>query len=89
MNLDPFESYSDSVIWHTLELAHLKGFVKSLADGLGHEIAEGGENLRCAFIIDIFFLIVIFELFFPKRWSASTRLSCKSIVEKNQNSSFG
>lgn len=46
MNLDPFESYSDQVIWQTLELAHLKDFVTSLPAGLTHEIAEGGENLR-------------------------------------------
>lgn len=46
MNLDPFETYSDEVIWHTLELAHLKAFVKSLPAGLSHEVAEGGENLR-------------------------------------------
>ncbi|OXA43509.1 multidrug resistance-associated protein 1 [Folsomia candida] len=45
MNLDPFESYSDQVIWQTLELAHLKDFVTSLPAGLTHEIAEGGENL--------------------------------------------
>jgi ATP-binding cassette subfamily C (CFTR/MRP) protein 1 len=45
MNLDPFESYSDEKIWHTLELSHLKSFVKSLPAGLSHEIAEGGENL--------------------------------------------
>ncbi|ODM95243.1 Multidrug resistance-associated protein 1 [Orchesella cincta] len=45
INLDPFEQASDEVIWHALELAHLKTFVKTLPAGLEHEIAEGGENL--------------------------------------------
>lgn len=46
MNLDPFEEYSDSDVWQALEHAHLKTFVSSLAEGLMHECAEGGENLR-------------------------------------------
>ncbi|XP_036439199.1 canalicular multispecific organic anion transporter 1-like [Colossoma macropomum] len=45
MNLDPFEKFSDEDIWKVLELAHLKDFVGSLAAGLQHEVAEGGENL--------------------------------------------
>lgn len=45
MNLDPFESKSDEEIWKSLELAHLKSFVNTLAAGLNHEISEGGENL--------------------------------------------
>ncbi|CAH0389150.1 unnamed protein product [Bemisia tabaci] len=45
MNLDPLGVYSDTKIWHALELSHLKEFVKSQAAGLQHEIAEGGENL--------------------------------------------
>lgn len=45
LNLDPFEQKSDDEIWHALELAHLKSFVKGLAFGLSHEISEGGENL--------------------------------------------
>lgn len=45
-NLDPFETNSDQVIWHSLELSHLKSFVKGLQSGLDHEISEGGENLR-------------------------------------------
>ncbi|KPU73773.1 uncharacterized protein Dana_GF14209, isoform G [Drosophila ananassae] len=45
MNLDPFEVNTDDEIWKALELSHLKLFVKSLAAGLNHEIAEGGENL--------------------------------------------
>ena len=46
MNLDPFDSYSDTELWNTLEHSHLKTFVSSLPDKLDHEIAEGGENLR-------------------------------------------
>ncbi|XP_052851270.1 multidrug resistance-associated protein 1 isoform X9 [Drosophila gunungcola] len=45
VNLDPFEIKTDDEIWKALELSHLKSFVKSLAAGLNHEIAEGGENL--------------------------------------------
>lgn len=45
LNLDPFEQKSDDEIWHALELANLKSFVKGLTSGLNHEISEGGENL--------------------------------------------
>ncbi|KAL6466397.1 hypothetical protein MHYP_G00242010 [Metynnis hypsauchen] len=45
MNLDPFEKFSDEDIWKVLELAYLKDFVRGLAAGLQHEVAEGGENL--------------------------------------------
>ncbi|XP_053475532.1 canalicular multispecific organic anion transporter 1 [Ictalurus furcatus] len=45
MNLDPFEAFSDEEIWNVLELAHLKDHVVTLAAGLQHEVAEGGENL--------------------------------------------
>lgn len=45
MNLDPFDKYNDEEIWHALEYAHLKHFVKGLAAGINHEITEGGENL--------------------------------------------
>ncbi|XP_052898198.1 multidrug resistance-associated protein 1-like [Anopheles moucheti] len=44
-NVDPFKSYSDDQVWKALELSHLKTFVKGLAAGLEHEIAENGENL--------------------------------------------
>ncbi len=50
MNLDPFDAHSDAEVWTALELAHLKGFVSSLARGLTHPVSEGGDNLRCAFI---------------------------------------
>ncbi|XP_055546953.1 multidrug resistance-associated protein 1-like [Wyeomyia smithii] len=45
MNVDPFRSYSDDQVWMALELSHLKSFVKGLAAGLEHEVAENGENL--------------------------------------------
>uniref|UniRef100_A0A915BDK8 ABC-type glutathione-S-conjugate transporter n=1 Tax=Parascaris univalens TaxID=6257 RepID=A0A915BDK8_PARUN len=45
MNLDPFEHFTDSVLWTALKMAHLEPFVSSLADKLEHNISEGGENL--------------------------------------------
>ena len=57
MNLDPFDSYSDSDIWNALEHAHLKDYVTSLAAGLQHECGEGGQNLRwvklCIYIFQL------------------------------------
>ena len=47
-NLDPFDKYTDNEVWKCLESAHLKDYVLSLDDKLGHQIAEGGENLRLA-----------------------------------------
>uniref|UniRef100_A0A914S4G2 Uncharacterized protein n=1 Tax=Parascaris equorum TaxID=6256 RepID=A0A914S4G2_PAREQ len=49
MNLDPFEHFTDSVLWTALKMAHLEPFVSSLADKLEHNISEGGENLRYDF----------------------------------------
>ena len=46
MNLDPFDRASDEEIWRVLELSHLKDYVAGLQEGLQHEVAEGGENLR-------------------------------------------
>lgn len=51
MNLDPFDKFSDEDIWRVLELSHLKEYVAGLQEGLQHEVAEGGENLRFALII--------------------------------------
>ena len=45
MNLDPFEVYTDEDIWRSLELAHLKDFVKSVENELLYKITEGGDNL--------------------------------------------
>ena len=44
-NLDPFDKYLDNEIWTSLELAHLKSFVKSLDKQLDYQISEGGDNL--------------------------------------------
>ena len=43
-NLDPAGERNDEEIWRALELAHLKAHVTALADGIQHEISEGGEN---------------------------------------------
>ena len=51
MNIDPFESYSDSDLWRALESAHLKTFVSGLEKKLQYHIAEGGENLRYVIFI--------------------------------------
>ena len=51
INLDPFDSHTDDEVWVALKTAHLNDFVGSLADGLHHEIAEGGENIRYMIII--------------------------------------
>ncbi|XP_014222077.1 multidrug resistance-associated protein 1 isoform X2 [Trichogramma pretiosum] len=45
LNLDPFNKCSDTDLWKALEHAHLKDFVKSLPNGLNHEVTEGGDNL--------------------------------------------
>ena len=42
---DPFDVYADEAVWEALEHAHLKDYVKSLGEGLGHVCSEGGENL--------------------------------------------
>lgn len=44
-NLDPFDHYSDEAVWAALRQSHLASFVEGLPAGLGHEVAEGGENL--------------------------------------------
>ena len=48
MNLDPFNKFSDEEIWKVLDLSYLKDYVAGLQEGLQHEVAEGGENLRWA-----------------------------------------
>ena len=69
MNLDPFESYSDSDLWRALESAHLKTFVSGLEKKLQHHIAEGGENLR--YIIILFLLYQQLDCFSPVLVSVS------------------
>ena len=46
-NLDPFDKYTDNEVWKCLESAHLKDYVVSLDEKLGHQVIEGGENLGC------------------------------------------
>ncbi|XP_063224515.1 ATP-binding cassette sub-family C member 4-like [Bacillus rossius redtenbacheri] len=43
-NLDPFDQFSDDVIWNALEEVELKGVVAELAAGLSHRMLEGGAN---------------------------------------------
>ncbi|XP_055013931.1 LOW QUALITY PROTEIN: multidrug resistance-associated protein 1-like [Boleophthalmus pectinirostris] len=45
MNLDPYETCSDSALWDVLHLSHLSTFVSSLPHKLEHLCSEGGENL--------------------------------------------
>ncbi|CAH8286378.1 unnamed protein product, partial [Schistosoma turkestanicum] len=50
-NLDPFKQYTDDAIWHALELANLKSFIKDMNNanndnfGLDLMISEGGSNI--------------------------------------------
>ena len=43
-NLDPFDDYSDDLIWDALRNAELQDFVKSLGNGLQSTVAEQGLN---------------------------------------------
>uniref|UniRef100_A0A914QLX8 ABC transporter domain-containing protein n=1 Tax=Panagrolaimus davidi TaxID=227884 RepID=A0A914QLX8_9BILA len=45
INLDPFEQFSDSELWDSIEKAHLSKFVEKFPEKLNHEISEGGGNL--------------------------------------------
>lgn len=84
MNIDPFTSYTDDEIWIALEHAHLKAFVKNLAEGLAFKVRS--------FLIDENFISLIF--FFLKGfgrwrkhvgWAKTTRLSRKSFTSKNKS----
>ncbi|XP_014275661.1 probable multidrug resistance-associated protein lethal(2)03659 [Halyomorpha halys] len=44
-NLDPFDEYSDDVLWNALEEVKLKEVVKEMPGGLQTEISEGGSNM--------------------------------------------
>ena len=82
MNLDPFESYSDSDLWRALESAHLKMFVSGLEEELQHHIAEGGENLRyiAKIVLNSLMAMLLNEEPFVtiQCWSASVSVSCPS-----------
>ncbi|CAH1738394.1 unnamed protein product, partial [Aphis gossypii] len=43
-NLDPFNEYSDHVLWKALDEVELKNVVEDLSDGLNTKIPEGGSN---------------------------------------------
>ncbi|XP_063224305.1 ATP-binding cassette sub-family C member 4-like [Bacillus rossius redtenbacheri] len=43
-NLDPFDQYSDDVLWSTLGEVELEDTVRALAGGLDHKVSEGGCN---------------------------------------------
>ncbi|XP_056631845.1 probable multidrug resistance-associated protein lethal(2)03659 isoform X2 [Diorhabda sublineata] len=43
-NLDPFNDYSDKVLWSALEEVELKSLVSEYPEGLDSKIAEGGGN---------------------------------------------
>lgn len=45
MNLDPFDDQTDDKIWDVLKELNLSPFVLSFAEGLYHELFEGGSNL--------------------------------------------
>ncbi|XP_027849264.2 probable multidrug resistance-associated protein lethal(2)03659 isoform X1 [Aphis gossypii] len=44
-NLDPFDKYSDHILWKALDEVELKDVVEDLSDGLNSKISEGGSNL--------------------------------------------
>ncbi|KAF2894428.1 hypothetical protein ILUMI_11735 [Ignelater luminosus] len=44
-NLDPFDEYTDEVLWRALEEVELKEVVDDLSLGLNSKISEGGTNL--------------------------------------------
>jgi ABC-type multidrug transport system fused ATPase/permease subunit len=43
--LDPFNLYSDEVLWDSLEKVQLKQAVKEMSEGLDSEVKKGGSNL--------------------------------------------
>ncbi|XP_066143813.1 probable multidrug resistance-associated protein lethal(2)03659 isoform X2 [Euwallacea fornicatus] len=43
-NLDPFDLYSDEILWNALEQVELKSAVSDLPQGLGTGMSEGGSN---------------------------------------------
>jgi len=45
INLDPFNQYSDSQIWHALESTGLKSVIGAMSGGLEAKISSGGQNL--------------------------------------------
>ncbi|KAF5286346.1 hypothetical protein FQR65_LT12640 [Abscondita terminalis] len=44
-NLDPFQEYTDDILWDALEKVELKDTIAHKISGLDSEISEGGSNL--------------------------------------------
>ncbi|XP_030756720.1 probable multidrug resistance-associated protein lethal(2)03659 [Sitophilus oryzae] len=43
-NLDPFEEYSDDILWDALEQVELKDVIADMPAGLNSNVSEGGSN---------------------------------------------
>ncbi|KAF8937350.1 hypothetical protein BGZ58_002845 [Dissophora ornata] len=43
-NLDPFDEHEDADLWVSLERAHLKEHISSLAGGLSFKVSQNGDN---------------------------------------------
>ncbi|XP_029169040.1 probable multidrug resistance-associated protein lethal(2)03659 [Nylanderia fulva] len=43
-NLDPFDQYSDAILWQALQDVELKEIISEMAGGLNTKISEGGSN---------------------------------------------
>lgn len=43
-NLDPFDEYSDDILWNALEQVELKEVIAELPAGLSSSVSEGGAN---------------------------------------------
>jgi len=43
-NLDPFEEYSDQMLWDALEQVELKNDIAEMPAGLNSNVSEGGAN---------------------------------------------
>ena len=43
-NLDPFDQYTDAILWSALKEVELRQEVKELPAGLSHKVSESGSN---------------------------------------------
>ena len=46
INLDPYQTRTDEEIWHVLEQANMKDFVRALPGQLEFKCSEEGDNVR-------------------------------------------
>lgn len=58
-NLDPFEEFTDSQLWKSLEDVELKEAVQDLSLGLNSEMSEGDDFLACGLLF--IYLLNIFS----------------------------